>query len=64
MLCLDINCKELDGDKCTHYSLGYMEFVTRRGYCPFVEEGPNRPKGKEGPKRLIGQQKGKLKKRK
>lgn len=62
MLCFDLNCKEIREELCTHYPLQYMEFVTRRGYCPFIDSGPNKPKPKEGAKRLVGQQKSKKKK--
>jgi len=62
MLCDDLNCEERNAGVCKHYALEYMEFVTRRGYCPFVDDGPNKPvkldmKGKK----RVGQQKAKKK---
>jgi len=55
MLCFELKCKELDGMNCTHYSWDYMEFVTRRCYCPFVKKPEKEVKKEEHVR--VGQQK-------
>ena len=60
MLCQESNCKELVGGCCQRYDAMYMQFVTRRNYCPFSNYPPIEVK-KEEVKR-VGQQKSKKKK--
>ena len=63
MICFEYSCKELVGSTCSHYKQEYMAFVTRRGFCPFSELGPNQPVKKNvKEKKRVGQQKAKGKK--
>lgn len=38
MLCYELDCRELNGKECSHYPWEFMELVTERCYCPFVNK--------------------------
>lgn len=38
MLCYDINCPIMINMICPKYPMEYMQLVTRRGYCPVIDQ--------------------------
>jgi len=44
-------------DGCSVYPLGGMKFRTRQGYCPVVDDGPNKKVKVVSNKARAGQQK-------
>jgi len=62
LICEEFNCKECIDGTCSHFSVGYMEWVTRYGHCPFSGLGPRQIK-KMDQKTRFGQQKQKVKKK-
>jgi len=61
-LCEEFNCNQLMDGVCNHYSVAYMEWVTRYGHCPFSKLGPRQVK-KADQKIRLGQAKTKGKKK-
>jgi hypothetical protein len=63
MICEDYKCRKFVGNSCDAYPTMGQDLRNRLGYCPVLNDGPNKPKIKvREEKKRVGQQKNKAQK--